>query len=102
MDKIKIIFLNDQSSEAIMKSFLMEINYKNLYIYDNINIELMKQGQINYYYHYTFFYYKLLFPENVNRILQVKTGDSEYNDTIGKLGEFIVVEQMHGTITRPQ
>lgn len=38
--------------------------------------------------------------EKANKILNVKTGESEYNETIGKLGEFIIVEQMHGLITR--
>ncbi|VEN41226.1 unnamed protein product [Callosobruchus maculatus] len=40
--------------------------------------------------------------EKVNQILNVKTGDSEYNQTIGKLGEFIVVRQIHGDIDHPK
>nr|CAI5870250.1 unnamed protein product [Callosobruchus analis] len=40
--------------------------------------------------------------EKVNQILNVKTGDSEYNHTIGKLGEFIVVRQIHGDIVYPK
>nr|CAH7766791.1 unnamed protein product [Callosobruchus chinensis] len=40
--------------------------------------------------------------EKVNEILNVKTGDSEYNHTIGKLGEFIVVRQIHGDIVHPK
>ncbi|KAL1509056.1 hypothetical protein ABEB36_003857 [Hypothenemus hampei] len=39
--------------------------------------------------------------EKMNEILQVKTGNSEYNHVIGKLGEFIVNEKMHGNIVRP-
>ncbi|XP_030761299.1 uncharacterized protein LOC115886341 [Sitophilus oryzae] len=40
--------------------------------------------------------------EKINEILQVKTADSEYNQTIGKLGDFIVTEEMHGKIARPR
>lgn len=40
--------------------------------------------------------------EKVNKILNVKTGESEYNETIGNLGEFIIVEQMHGPISKPE
>ncbi|KAJ8964026.1 hypothetical protein NQ314_005166 [Rhamnusium bicolor] len=36
--------------------------------------------------------------EQINEILHVTTGDSEYNAKIGKLGDFIVVNQMHGKI----
>ncbi|KAH1022125.1 hypothetical protein HUJ04_011566 [Dendroctonus ponderosae] len=40
--------------------------------------------------------------EKINDILQVKTGDSEYNQVIGKLGDFIVNEEMHGKIDHPE
>ncbi|XP_050300380.1 uncharacterized protein LOC126738932 [Anthonomus grandis grandis] len=39
--------------------------------------------------------------EKINNILQIKTGNSEYNMVIGKLGDFIVNEQMHGKIVHP-
>ncbi|KAG5868510.1 hypothetical protein JTB14_001728 [Gonioctena quinquepunctata] len=40
--------------------------------------------------------------EKINNILNVKTGDSEYNHTYGKLGGFIVENQMHGKINHPK
>nr|XP_023030107.1 uncharacterized protein LOC111518020 [Leptinotarsa decemlineata] len=40
--------------------------------------------------------------EKINDILNVKTGDSEYNQTYGELGGFIVEQQMHGKIDHPK
>ncbi|XP_060532024.1 uncharacterized protein LOC132705455 [Cylas formicarius] len=39
--------------------------------------------------------------EKINKILNVKTGDTEYNSTVGQLGAFVVAEQMHGEIVHP-
>lgn len=40
----------------------------------------------------------IIIVEKINRILKVKTGCSEYMGVIGKLGEYIVEEELHGKI----
>ncbi|XP_057657861.1 uncharacterized protein LOC130894863 [Diorhabda carinulata] len=40
--------------------------------------------------------------EKMNEILHVQTGTTTYEDTIGKFGEFIVKNQIHGKITYPK